>query len=310
LFKIILNLLNKMKSTSLFFSKELSFATIATLFSLWLTVFLNSNHEEALGYFLILSVGILHGANDLKLLNKTLSVSRSIKPKVLLRNYIILVLLVGASFFVFPSVALLVFILMSAYHFGEQHWHHKFQGKKLHSLMLYSAYGLVIFSMLFYLNATETIAVIYGITQVSITPDIFTVLLYGSSILLLSITVYGYFKRTINFNILEELFLLVVFFIVFRMAALIWAFAIYFIFWHSLPSLLDQIKLLYGKSNKASIKGYIYSSLIYWIFAIVGLMVSIYFFGNDKDYFLPVFFAFLAAITLPHVLVMHKVMHQ
>ncbi|NND12296.1 MAG: beta-carotene 15,15'-dioxygenase, Brp/Blh family [Flavobacteriaceae bacterium] len=298
-----------MKSKGLFLTKYSSFATIATIFSLWLTVYLNEVFEETLGYFLILSVGILHGANDLKLLK---SISKKKSPngsRHLFRNYIVLVLLVGASFFILPTFALLAFVLLSSYHFGEQHWHDKIKEHNFIASLFYTIYGMLIFSLLFYLNPAETSAVISGITGIAITETHFEILFYITSGMLILIGSYTYFKGIMSTKLIEELFLLLVFFIIFRVASLVWAFAIYFILWHSLPSLLDQIQLLYGKPSMKSMKNYLASSFVYWILAIVGLALSAYFFGNDKDLFLPVFFSFLAAITLPHVLVMRKILH-
>ena len=89
------------------------------------------------------------------------------------------------------------------------------------------------------------------------------------------------------------------------MAALLWAFAIYFIVWHSIPSLIDQTKALYGESSKMNFINYIKSSIIYWLISIVGVIIlyvlTIYFQIN----FITIFFAFLAAITVPHVIVMY-----
>lgn len=309
MFKIFINLLNIMKYRGLFFTKFSSFATIATIFSLWLTGYINTGHQDVLGYVLILSVGILHGANDLKLLQNSLK-DKSVSAKLLLVRYILIVAFVGISFFIIPSTALLVFILLSSYHFGEQHLHHKLKSPLLFSYGLYTFYGLLIFSLLFYLNQAETSKVIFGITGINISALVYRVIFVATAILLLGFTVFGYSKRFIKASLFEEVFLILVFFIIFKIASLIWAFAIYFIFWHSLPSLKDQMQVLYGNSTKKTVKSYILSSFVYWLIAIIGLGISIYVFRNHEALFLPVFFSFLAAITLPHVLVMHKIMHD
>lgn len=293
----------------LFFTKSSSFATIATIFSLWLTGYLNPNYEDMLGYALILSVGILHGANDLKLLQVSFK-SKSYSFMSMLIRYILVVVIVGVSFFVVPSIALLIFIIFSSYHFGEQHWHHKEKKNSYFNYLLYTSYGFLIFTLLFYLNPVATSDVIYGITGITISETTFEILFYVALILTAISVAIGLLNNSITVKLFEEVFLILVFYILFRTASLIWAFAIYFIFWHSLPSLIDQIKILYGGANKKTVKQYMVSSFIYWLFAIIGLALSIYFFRNNEDYFLPVFFSFLAAITLPHVLVMHKTMHQ
>ena len=87
-------------------------------------------------------------------------------------------------------------------------------------------------------------------------------------------------------------------------ASLIWAFAIYFILWHSIPSLIDQITLLYGKTTFRNGMRYLKNSALYWIAAMLSLVVAFFFLGDAEYGFLPLFFSFLAAITFPHVLVM------
>lgn len=309
MFKIFLNLLNNMKNTSLFFTKFSSFATIATIFSLWLIGYLSDANEDILGFALILSVGILHGANDLKLLKQTLSTDRFSFLHLLIR-YVIIVLLVGLSFFLVPSMALLIFIVLSAYHFGEQHWHHKVLHVSKVSYLYFTLYGFMIFGLLFYLNPISTTEVIYSITDVTIPSQFFKIFFLVSLLLFSILTSLNYSKKYMKINLFEELFLLLVFYIIFKTASLVLAFAVYFIFWHSLPSLIDQIKLLHGSVTKNSIMRYLKASLLYWLLAIIGLVFSIYFFNANDDYFLPIFFSFLAAITLPHVLVMHKTFQQ
>ena len=132
----------------------------------------------------------------------------------------------------------------------------------------------------------------------------------SSTAVLLIFSLYVWMKKDMNINVGEELFLIALFVIIFKLASLVWAFSIYFIFWHSLPSLKDQINVLYGTFNKESIRSYIKSSILYWIVAIIGLGLVLYFFRYDQSLFLSLFFAFLAAITLPHVFVMHRIMDQ
>ncbi|MGY8916478.1 MAG: Brp/Blh family beta-carotene 15,15'-dioxygenase, partial [Flavobacteriales bacterium] len=92
----------------------------------------------------------------------------------------------------------------------------------------------------------------------------------------------------------------------FKTASLLWSFAIYFILWHSLPSLVDQIRFLYGGVTKKNIILYLKTSFVYWAISVIGLALFFLFFGGDSDTFLSFFFSFLAAITFPHVLVMTR----
>ena len=219
-----------------------------------------------------------------------------------------MVLIAGLSFFIFPALALLVFVVLSAFHFGEQHFVTKTDISRRLNKLFCLAYGLVIFNLLFYLNARDTSAVIYDLTGYMLLDDLYFITLIFSSSLVLIIGIINYFKKQLSIHLGEELFLLILFFIIFKIASLIWAFSIYFIFWHSLPSLKDQIELLYGKFSLIKVKSYVKESFIYWIIAIIGLGLVLFIFRSDQNLFLSLFFAFLAAITLPHVFVMHKVL--
>ena len=86
-----------------------------------------------------------------------------------------------------------------------------------------------------------------------------------------------YNKKFFDCNVPVELFLLLVFAVVFYKSTLIWSFAIYFILWHSLPSILDQTKQLYGCISKENVLRYIKSSFLYWFVSVFGLSVMFYF---------------------------------
>jgi len=70
-------------------------------------------------YFLVISIGIIHGSNDIEILLKTSFWSSSKKLSLLV--YIGVVGVSALFYYLFPLVAIVLFILVSAYHFGEQH---------------------------------------------------------------------------------------------------------------------------------------------------------------------------------------------
>ena len=95
---------------------------LTSFIGLWLTSFLNKEAQFFVGFILILSFGILHGANDLVLI-KQLNIEYKPKSFVkLLSSYLIIVLSAVILFVFIPTLAMVLFIIISAYHFGEQHW--------------------------------------------------------------------------------------------------------------------------------------------------------------------------------------------
>ncbi|NNK87877.1 MAG: beta-carotene 15,15'-dioxygenase, Brp/Blh family [Flavobacteriaceae bacterium] len=295
-----------MKSKDPFLSQQTSFATIATFFALWIAVYFDAVTEDYMGYLLIITIGILHGANDIRLIRRvfTTVLPGQMNPLI---PYVGMVLLTGLAFYFIPALALMVFILLSCYHFGEQHWIDKSVKTAWPHKLFFLAYGSLIFGLLFFLNAEETLSIMENITAVDLHTDLLTLFFGIAVVSSIGLGIYLFLSRKMQSNWIEEIFLILVLALVFKMASLIWAFAIYFIFWHSIPSLNDQIKLLYGENNRLNLKKYLKSSWLYYIFAVVGLVTTLYLLRNQEQLFLSIFFSFLAAITLPHVLVMMRV---
>ena len=102
---------------------------------------------------------------------------------------------------------------------------------------------------------------------------------------------------------------LLVFAVLFKVGSLIWGFALYFIFWHSIPSLQDQIKFLYGNYSFDNFKLYFKVAFIYWIISLLGIVI-LYLLFKDETLFDALFFSFLAAITFPHAFVILKMSQQ
>ena len=79
-------------------------------------------YQDILGFILILSIGIIHGANDLLIIKKYTRKNNLYSQISYFLSYLGLVFLGFLFFYLFPSIALLSFVLVSIYHFGEQHW--------------------------------------------------------------------------------------------------------------------------------------------------------------------------------------------
>jgi len=280
-----------------------NFNIVSTFLCLWLTGYMPDNVEVYVACFFILSLGLIHGANDIRIIKKVYQHKNWSFVKFL-ALYVCIVLIVTIMFFSVPTIALFLFILISGYHFGEQHFHNINSNNRFFRISLFTGYGCSVLFLLLISNSSESITIIYHITNIHITSTIFA---YA---LIVSLFVFSFSFIILMKKIkqpLRELFNLLVFIVVFKTASLLWAFAIYFIIWHSLPSLLNQIKYLSLKVNKSSIMSYIKSSLLYWSISVLGLFIFFSFLVKESDSFSAVFFSFLAAITFPHVIVMTKI---
>ena len=112
---------------------------------------------------MIFSIGLIHGANDLKLIqNKTQKKSQKIFFQTLLL-YIFVVLAGVFLFYFLPSFGLLFFVAFSAFHFGEQHLESKVEHDRSPAFkwILYISYGCALFGLLFTLQ-WETVHAVIG----------------------------------------------------------------------------------------------------------------------------------------------------
>ncbi|MEC5156171.1 Brp/Blh family beta-carotene 15,15'-dioxygenase [Chryseobacterium sp. MP_3.2] len=283
--------------------KEISKISIIVSFvALWITSRLENDVQTIIGFVFIFSFGILHGANDLVLL-KNLKAKKN-RYFSFLTLYVTVVLISALLFLTIPVIVLFLFIAISAYHFGEQHFQdlEEYRWKWLKSLF-YFVYGSFILLLLFYFHSIEVQKIIRSITSYDLQffDSPFALIISGTT--LLFFFVYNFFalpnaKKTVG----TELIYLGVFAIIFKLGSLIWGFAIYFILWHSIPSLHDQIKFLYGKYSFSNFKLYFTSAFFYWAVSLLGIGI-LYFFLREEKLFDAVFFSFIAAITFPHAFV-------
>ena len=279
---------------------------IASFLGLWLTSYLSDKNQLVLGFILIFTFGILHGANDLVLISQLENRKKQSFFKILI-SYIAIVLISALLFTKIPIVALTLFILVSAYHFGEQHWQDiEKNGNKIITKIFQFNYGLIILLLLFIFNKKEVIEIVFKITTVSIAEKTISITFF-IVLLLFLINTYILYKKSETFKniMIEQLFYLVLLCLIFKVSSLIWGFTIYFIFWHSIPSLNDQIRFLYGKYSFTNFKKYFKSAFLYWIISLVGISI-LYFISKDLIIFDALFFSFLASITFPHAIVILK----
>jgi beta-carotene 15,15'-dioxygenase len=286
-------------------------AILITFFALWINMYFSFKYQQVIGFVVIFLFGILHGANDLALYQKINEEKKSNSLRKIILYYIAIVFLGALLFYSMPIIALLLFIIFSGYHFGEQHWN-KLKSNKNYSLLTIfeTLYGLFILFLLFQLHELEVKQIVFQITRSSIAKLDFKIitLLIGLLLIISGIILHTKttkFKSEISINI----FYLIVFAIVFKTADLIWAFAIYFVVWHSIPSIKEQIHFLYGSYTFKNFKRYFISAFIYWIISLFGIGI-LYVLFKDKEIFNALFFSFLAAITFPHTIVIIKMQNK
>ncbi|WP_245539763.1 Brp/Blh family beta-carotene 15,15'-dioxygenase [Psychroflexus tropicus] len=278
-----------------------------SLLALVASTALKSEILQVIALMGIFSFGILHGSNDLFVLQHLKQNNQQNNFLKALISYLGVVLGFVAIFYFIPLVALIAFVSISAYHFGEQHFHHQIKKQKstLASLF-YFMYGILVLFLLFCLNLVEVITIIEDMTGYTVPQPVFIYTLLTSSILTLGLYIQLLRDNSsLKKSIVSNLLYLVLFSALFSISSVIWGFATYFVLWHSLPSLKDQVNSLYGQFHWDNFIKYFKRAFPYWLASIIGMALLVYLFKDSKN-FLSLLFAFIAAITFPHVFVMRK----
>ncbi len=283
---------------------------ISSITAIVLNFLLNDYYLNIFALILVLSVGLLHGANDILIIKKMILKNSNTSFNSYVFIYSIIVLLSLLLFYFIPWLILLAFIFISAYHFGEQQLQIKSKLFTFTSKVLFFVYGMTILTGLFFLNDLYTSEIIYDITKLSIPLAYFNYLFIFFLGCTLVISGYTLIQNRIDkIWAIRELIILLLILLVFYFSDLLFGFAIYFVFWHTLPSLKEQVDFIYKEQSNKSYFNYTLKAFPYWLMSIIGLFVLYYFFG-DQNMFLSIMFAFIAAVTFPHVIVIERMFNQ
>ena len=287
-------------------SKIIIFRIVVTTFFIILSCLFSVNYQDMFGFSLILSVGLIHGANDLLIIKRNTSSDTNFSQFKSFIKYFGIVLAGLIFFYFFPSFALISFILVSIYHFGEQHIEAIPLDKNLKNTRRYISiisHGILLFTIIFMNNTKVVVDVFSSFNIVFLNYNFLIIILIITSILYASILII---KKDLQPFLISEILFFGLFYFLSITSSLILCFSVYFIFFHSILSIKDQVKYIYGSNNSKSLKRYIKNSLPYFILALIFLILFYIYTEIDNNDLLPIIFTFLAAITFPHVLVIEK----
>ena len=289
---------------SIFIRNYENFMLFFTFFLFWVSIQFGEVVEDFIAYIMVISVGILHGANDLLILS-----TKEQKDKKLIKNlfiYIGIIMLCVVIYLFSSFVAIVLFVVLSAYHFGEEHLSHKINVNFVFNAVYFLSYGLFIFALLFYQSMSDVDFIMTELTGRTFSKTQIEITLITSAIFLGAGTVFLILtKRNESVLFLREFLYLVLLFFVFNTSSLILGFAIYFILWHSIPSIIHQIEFISGNLNKRNVISYVKKALIYWVISIAGLLF-LYQLLPEIKLLATVIFVILFAVTAPHTWVMHR----
>ena len=266
--------------------------------------------EVPLFIFFVALIGIPHGATDHliykynQILNgKSFSMSRFLIP------YLVGMGCFSILWILFPGLSLLVFLLISAYHFGQSQFvfvnlPEKHLLKRIH----YILWGSWVLSCIILLNLTMSEPILANIIDIQslwwkqLTENrgwLITGLTASNGLLL----IYFYMNKWIRFSnlIIESLSMLLLWLIA-NYTSLLISFMVYFCLWHGLKSIHLEIRLLQKVEKNYSISRFVKDAFPFSMISLVGIAGLIYatYYWNPSFSVYMMFFILVSILTLPH----------
>ena len=251
-----------------------------------------------ISFLLIFFIGLPHGSFDGAVASLVGFRSRIQFLKFII-YYLILFFLVILFWLYFPIIALTIFILMTIVHFGLCDWANFKINKYKYSVSF--TYGMTIIFGIIFFNENQSFLIFQYLTNDSIylIQKYFFIPYFLTSLSIIYFVYISFFEKKLRKGIIEILFLLIIFYFLDPLLS----FSIYFCFFHTYKHLKHLIKDIYlNLTNKNFV---IYSTLMFTVISwIGGLGIVYYLFQNLSLYesILKVIFIGLAALTLPHML--------
>ena len=265
--------------------------------------FFRNNNLIIISLFLILSLGISHGALDHIKGKKLLKILNYKSPIIFYFAYIFIGIIIIIAWLLFPKFLLLIFLIIASYHFGKED--SEFIGKNKNFELIYFFKGSIVITAPLLFQKNETLNIFKNINfDVSQSFLIFDETLY----VLITISFVSNIIIAINKQIdIKSLFLMDFLSILLLNYFLspILAFTIYFCFLHSIRHSFKLSNELNKKNFIKGFKEFIKKAMPLTILTAFLFLISVFFL---KNYYLldnaisKVIFIGLASLTFPHIL--------
>ena len=259
----------------------------------------------------ILLIGLPHGASDLMVFDalKHRNEVDFSKAKFIL-YYLLMILIYGVIWYLTPLFALIVFMIISAYHFGESAWlplTKEMSAAERFLIFVISGLWVLLVPIFFHVEVSSGIIMKLINAPIPIpSPTVVMMIILANTVGLFFVMAYLYYRGYILKSRLKiELINYVLLFILFTQTSLLFGFAIYFIWWHSIPCVKDQIQWLNKNNLKLNWKKFYLKTLPVTLITLLFLAVWVVFFSDSlilSEYYAGYVFSFIAAITVPHTL--------
>lgn len=254
---------------------------------------------------LMLVTGIPHGATDHVIHQhvNNLPVLNRKELLVFVARYLGIIAVYGLVWFFFPVFSLVVFLILSCYHFGQsQLYFVSISEKNPVKSLLYLSWGTTILGAILVFNYAQSLEILRTLIPDEVLPgrSLTTQLVYGAGMLTLLLLAFFTLSKKINtlrFGI--EMISMGTLLVLSYFAPLLIAFAVYFALWHSLKTMQTELETVESASFKVFYKRALPFSVLSFFGIGILLAVSIGLESVVSPYL--VFFIAVSTLTLPHM---------
>ena len=265
--------------------------------------YLRNNDLIIISLFLILSLGISHGALDHVKGKKLLKLFNYKSITVFYFSYIFIGITIIFIWLLFPKILLLTFLVIAAFHFGKEDCEFIYNKTKLNIIYFFKGSLVITAPLLF--HKTETLE-IFNILNFEVSENILisNEFLY----LFLLISLFAHIIISINKHIDIKSLLLMDFISILLINYFlnpILAFTIYFCFLHSIRHSFKLSNELNKTSFIKGFKEFFVKALPLTILTAILFLISLFFLNNYLVFdsaISKVIFIGLASLTFPHIL--------
>jgi Brp/Blh family beta-carotene 15,15'-monooxygenase len=265
-------------------------------------------------FFAVFVIGIPHGAVDHVVAADLYGIKRGTAGHLAFySSYLLVMLLVGALWLFYPYAGMILFLLISVYHFGQADAVALLKSDSRLSALFSWSRGLMIIAAIIFTDPAVCLPIIEAATGMS--PGWFSVL-YDHSNLILIAAIGQYFavagivliSRSAGVTSLRFLgdSLLLATLLVLTHPLI--GFALYFALWHSMGHVQEMIDFFRENGRRVTIWKFYQLALPFTAVSIAGLSAlffiqQTYSIGNEM---ISLLFILISVLTLPHMLVVDR----
>lgn len=290
-------------------------ATLTSIAAILLSSFLPEVAELSKYYifaFIIVLVGIPHGAVDHIVSSRIYNLSNEITDQIKFYvPYLLLILIMGFTWYLTPIIGFIIFLMTTIYHFGQADIERlKFPNKI--KLPLYISRGVMLMGLVIFVKPSVSFPIMETIMGIDISTkaiafefnDFFSAIAVAQHFILLILVLISFqnhSKQKVGYIVGDAVLT----------ASLFWfsepiiAFAIYFGCWHSLGHIEELQHFLSSQNKHWDITEFIKDAWLFTTLSIFGLFVLYKLnqsFGSEEQ-MLALLFILISALTLPHMIV-------